>query len=132
VKKIAPAVGTIARPVVCVIDDNNDVRRFICKILQDAGFPTVDTCDGFAGVALAGSSGARVAIIDMVMPDRDGSETMADIKVRFPTIKVLAMSGGGSAAPKDYLRRADDFLAKPFKVSEMIGKVTALAERALS
>jgi len=130
VKKITPTDGTI-RPVVCVIDDNDDVRRFICRVLQEAGFPTVDTNDGFAGVVLAGSSGARVAIIDMVMPDRDGCETMADLKVRFPTIKVLAMSGGGSVTPKTYLRRADDFLAKPFKVSEMIGKVTALAQRAL-
>jgi CheY-like chemotaxis protein len=118
--------------VVCVIDDDDLVRRTISDVLKGAGFETVEAEDGNAGLDLIESSKAGVAVIDIVMPVREGHDVIVDATRRFPTLKVLAVSGGGSAGPKDYLELAQqlgahDVLAKPFRNAELIEKVRRLA-----
>lgn len=118
--------------VVCVIDDDELVRRTISDVLKGAGFETVEAEDGNAGLDLIESSKAKVAVIDIVMPVREGHDVIVDATRRFPALKVLAVSGGGSSGPTDYLELAQqlgahDVLAKPFRNAELIAKVKRLA-----
>ena len=118
--------------VVCVIDDDELVRRTISDVLKGAGFETVEAEDGNIGLDLIESSNAKVAVIDIVMPVREGHDVIVDATRRFPALKVLAVSGGGSVGPKDYLELAQqlgahDVLAKPFRNAELIAKVKRLA-----
>jgi DNA-binding response OmpR family regulator len=118
-------------PVVCVIDDNDLVRRTICSALQDAGFQTVEAEDGVTGLRVLAESQARVAVIDIVMPVREGHDVIVDATRKFPDLKVLAVSGGGTVGPTEYLELAlqlgaHDALAKPFRNADLVKKVKAL------
>jgi CheY-like chemotaxis protein len=117
--------------VVCVIDDDELVRRTIADMVREAGFEAVEAEDGIAGLELIASSKADVAVIDIVMPVREGHDVIVDATRRFPSLKVLAVSGGGSAEPKEYLELArqlgaHDALAKPFRKAELIEKLKRL------
>jgi DNA-binding response OmpR family regulator len=122
-----------ARPVVCVIDDDTRLREAICTILEDAGFAPVQASDGDKGFALVSQAAPAVVVTDIVMPNREGIETIQALKHHFPNIPILAMSGSYSPG-KNYLEwaeaiGADDCLAKPFRPAEMIDKVKRLAAK---
>ncbi len=117
---------------VCAIDDDQLVRRTICNALEAAGFLTVEAEDGIAGLNVIERTQASVAVIDIVMPTREGLDVIVDATRRFPALKILAASGGGRATPTDYLEialqlGAHDALAKPFRNTELVRKVTRLA-----
>jgi len=119
------------KAVVCVIDDNELVRTTICNALREAGFEAVEAEDGIAGLKVIAESKARVAVIDIVMPVREGHDVIVDATRQFPELKVLAVSGGGMAGPTEYLELAlqlgaHDALAKPFRNAELVRKVKAL------
>lgn len=119
------------KPVVCVIDDNDLVRTTICNALHEAGFETVEAEDGITGLKVIAESKACVAIIDIVMPVREGHDVIVDATRQFPDLKVLAVSGGGIAGAEEYLDLAlqlgaHDALAKPFRNAELVKKVRRL------
>jgi len=119
------------KAVVCVIDDNDLVRATICNVLRDAGFETVDAEDGIEGLKAIANSHAKIAVIDIIMPVREGHDVIVDATRRFPDLKVLAVSGGGVMGPTEYLELAlqlgaHDALAKPFRNADLVRKVRAL------
>jgi DNA-binding response OmpR family regulator len=116
--------------VICVIEDDAQVRGTLAELLKSAGFAVVTAADGELGLEAIKTSGARLAISDIVMPNREGIETIREIKQRFPAVRIIAMSGGGSRSDSvDFLELAlamgaDDVMAKPFRRAELIAKVT--------
>jgi DNA-binding response OmpR family regulator len=117
---------------VCVIDDNDNVRELICRALQSAGFATVGASDGAAGMHEALRTNPAVVVTDMLMAHCDGVETILELKRGTPAVRILAMSGGGESGGRDLLdlakcAGADDCLAKPFRIGDLIRKVTELA-----
>jgi two-component system chemotaxis response regulator CheY len=118
--------------IVCVIEDNDSVRELICRALQNAGFATVSAPDGTTGTLAAMSSKPAVVVTDMIMAHCDGVETILELKRSAPAVRILAMSGGGETGGRDLLdlakcAGADDCLAKPFRIGDLIRKVTELA-----
>jgi YesN/AraC family two-component response regulator len=66
-----------------------------------------------------------VVLTDLLMPDKDGLETIREIVRNFPAVKVLAMSGGGRISSNDYLKIAESFgaaksIGKPFGQQELL------------
>jgi DNA-binding response OmpR family regulator len=120
--------------VVCVIEDDDDVRKFIRATLERAGFAVVDASNGEAGIKIVERVAVDVVVTDIVMPEREGLETIMDLKKRFPLLPILAISGQGKVGPKDYLQLAaalgaDDVLTKPFSPKDLVGKVRKLLPR---
>jgi DNA-binding response OmpR family regulator len=120
--------------MVCVIDDDDRVRDTICKILRRAGFTVADANDGDVGIEIVARTQPSVVVTDIVMPNREGIETICELKKRFPAIRILAISGGGRIGPQDFLELAaalgaDDCLAKPFRPAELLTKVSDLVAR---
>lgn len=116
---------------VCVIDDDHLVRRTMCEALESAGFVTVEAGDGDEGLAAIERSKANVAVIDIIMPSREGLDVIVEATRRFPQLKILAISGGGQMGPTDYLELAHqlgahDTLAKPFRNADFVDKVKRL------
>jgi len=122
------------RVLVCVIDDDALVRATICGVLNHAGFATVEASDGDIGLQVVKRSNPAVVVTDILMPNREGIETILLLKAEFPNIGVLAISGSYASEASLYLETAktlgaDDCLAKPFRADELIKRVTSLASR---
>ena len=116
---------------VCVIDDDELVRKTISGSLEAAGFDVVQAEDGIQGLETIERTHARVAVIDIIMPTREGFDVIVDATRRFPELKVLAITGGGRVGSTDYLELAlqlgaHDTLAKPFRSAELVKKVQRL------
>ena len=130
------AVANASGPTVCVIDDDEHVRTTLAEILRRSGYSVVLASDGDMGLEVVEQSGAAIVVTDIVMPNREGIETNREIKRRFPAVRILAISGGGSkSSSTDFLELAyalgaDDVLAKPFRMAELLHKEASSRHRA--
>jgi DNA-binding response OmpR family regulator len=118
-------------PLVCVIDDDEALRQTITRILHGAGYASMDARDGEAGLDIVARTPPDIIVTDIVMPNREGIETIRESKQRFPSIPILAMSGGGRLGPEGFLELAlklgaDDCIAKPFRPPELLAKIAHL------
>jgi DNA-binding response OmpR family regulator len=119
------------QPLICIIDDDESVRQTVGRILSSAGYAVVNAADGAQGLEAVERTPPAMIITDIVMPNREGIETILEVKRRFPGIPIIAISGGGRTGPRDFLdvaRKlgADDCLAKPFRPTELLDKVATL------
>ncbi len=113
---------------ILVIDDDAAVRRAVRRVLEPLGHDVREADDGAAGLALLADGGADLVITDIFMPGQDGIETVRRIRKEFPSVKMIAMSGGDSTGRMD-LRRdavlmgAAGSLRKPFERDELLKQV---------
>lgn len=105
---------------ILVIDDNEDVCVVVSSILETAGHEVIVANDGARGIELQRQSPAELVITDILMPGKEGIETIRDLKQEFPELKIIAISGAGKASmATDYLLTAKELgaravLHKPF------------------
>lgn len=130
-RETVPPASQASGALVCVIDDDDRLRKAVCMILDQAGFTTIQASDGDMGLKLVAERNPCVVVIDIVMPNREGIETIEALKERFPKLPVLAMSGSFNPGSVSYLELAEimganDCLAKPFKPAELLAKVANL------
>ena len=120
---------------VLVIEDDEAVQKFICKILVSAGHTVVTAGNGREGLAeIKNNNDVSIVITDLLMPEKEGIETIADIKKLWPEIKILAISGGGVIDPEFYLMNASALganltLKKPFTRPELLSAIENLSAR---
>ena len=88
---------------VMIVDDDPDVRDMLRKTFERAGFEVSVAADGDEGLALYKHERPDVVVTDIIMPDREGIETMIDIKTMDPKAKIIAISGGGRVNTVDFL-----------------------------
>lgn len=115
---------------VLVIDDDDEVRDFVVRLLKRRGYSVTGACNGEAGLASLAAASFALVITDIVMPDMEGLETIKRIRRASPTMPIIAISGGGSSRV-DYLKfarkfGADAVLAKPFDPAELCALTTRL------
>ena len=114
---------------VCIVDDDVELRDTLKHLLEDAGLRVLEASNGRDGVELARSGEAAVAIVDIVMPDQEGLETIRQLRLQIPQIKVLAMSGFDSRYLDMAMKfGADDTVRKPFSGRELVARVKRLLE----
>jgi DNA-binding NarL/FixJ family response regulator len=80
-------------PVVIIIDDDQAVRDYARFILELEGMIVFEATDGNQGLAKASEHQPSLIITDLVMPDKEGIETIREIKERFPGCGIVAISG---------------------------------------
>lgn len=116
---------------VLIIDDDDLLRGSIESCLSQVGFEVKTAANGQLGSDLAAREPFDLIITDIVMPDKEGLETIMDIKRQNPNQRILAMSGGGYVSPDEYLEIASEFgadrvLSKPFHLAKMVSIVDEL------
>jgi len=116
---------------VLLVDDDTVVRDSLTFALEDAGHEVVPAVNGAEGLAALERETFDVVILDILMPEREGIETIREIRKRWKTLPVLAMSGGDKTGWSDFLRMASnlgatDTLAKPFTATELVKRVARL------
>ncbi|HXC41475.1 MAG TPA: response regulator [Burkholderiales bacterium] len=120
---------------ILIIEDNDDARRFMSLALQGEGYDVAVAEDGEAGLQIQRHAPAEVLITDIFMPNKDGIETIIDFRQKFPTVKIIAMSGGRGTGNVDYLDTAreigaDECLSKPFGLHELLTAVQGVIAKA--
>ena len=109
---------------ILVIDDDATIRLSLRLALEDVDHQVEEAGDGEAGMALLRAFKPQLVITDIFMPEKEGLETIDEIKTHAPATKIIAISGGGRMDPGDYLgiaKRvgADRTLVKPFDIGEL-------------
>ena len=116
---------------VLVVEDEKKTASFIRKALQTEGF-AVDVChDGKDALAAAGATPFDAAIIDIMLPGRDGLSVLRQLRERKNTVPVLLLSARGEVNERveGLNAGADDYLPKPFELVELVARVRALTRR---
>lgn len=117
---------------VLLIEDDLELLRQMTLAFVSAGYDVQTAPDGKAGMSRFLESPTDLVVTDIIMPNREGIETIIALKAASPPVKVLAISGGGRIGSADFLELAhhvgaDGTLAKPFRLSAL----TSLAKETL-
>ena len=117
--------------VLCV-DDDDDVRSALRRVLMRAGLQVVDTRDPNEGLALAEDPALDVAMFDIHMPGMTGLELLEKVKKERPGLEVIIMTGAGTVSTAITALKAGayDYLMKPFdNIERVVAAVLHAAER---
>ncbi len=110
---------------VLFIDDAEVVRVTLRHMLEKAGFQVEEAENGVKGLERQRAVPCDILITDLIMPEKDGVETIVDFRREFPETKIVAISGGGRTRNMDFLKLAekvgaDGVLPKPFRRNELL------------
>ena len=110
---------------ILIIDDDQMVSATIELLLLKAGHTVTLAGNGNLGVASFKASPADLIITDMIMPEKEGIETIQEIRALSPKVPIIAISGGGRTKNYDFLRMANklganEVLKKPFANDELL------------
>ncbi len=115
-----------------LVEDDRTIAEFVARGLREAGFAVDHAADGDAGFDLAAVEPYDVAIVDLMLPKRDGLSLIESLRARGVATPVLILSARRSV--DDRVRGlqtgGDDYLTKPFAFSELLARVQALVRRA--
>jgi len=114
---------------ILVIDDDRAVRLTIQMFLERAGHEVICASDGEQGLRAFASDSPQLIITDIIMPNKEGTEMIMQIRAQDATIPIIAMSGGGRLGNADFLKMAARFganevLAKPFERQNLTAAVS--------
>ena len=118
---------------ILVIDDDDQVRRVLVRTLQREDYDVDELDDGEKALKSFRQNKYDLLITDIIMPGKEGIETMIEIKREFPGVKVIAISGGGRISSRDCLSMAKHMgakytFSKPFERSELLEAVKELID----
>lgn len=117
---------------ILIIDDDTIFRTGLVKILRMEDYDVLEASDGQEGIDVFKKQQPDLVITDILMPNKEGIETIIEMKDSNPDQKILAMSGGGRGNPQEYLEFAKDFgaemiLKKPFKIDELLQIIRSMS-----
>lgn len=109
---------------ICLIEDDELVRERLAIQLSELGYEVLQADDGDQGLQLIERDRPDAAIIDILMPGKDGLETITAIRRLRPDIRIIAVSAGGRVGPRIYLDLAkqvgaDVTLVKPLQLADI-------------
>ena len=81
-------------PSVLVVDDEDQIRQLIRETLEQAGYDVQEASDGKQGLERYRAKPADLVIMDILMPDQDGLESIMTLRREFPASRVIAITGG--------------------------------------
>ncbi len=105
-------------PRILVIDDDENVQDILSRILAKRGYEVLVADNGNQGIQLfqkaaAGKTPVDLVVTDLLMPEKEGLETILELRREFPDIKIIVMSGGGGfGEPGNILHAARKLGAK--------------------
>lgn len=120
-------------PSVLVVDDEDRIRRLIREVLEQAGYVVEEARGGKEGLERYRANQADVVIMDILMPDQDGLESITTLRREFPNSRVIAMTGGSDMiGVLNFLDVAKMLgacrtLQKPFEIQALLDAVAAEA-----
>lgn len=119
---------------VLVVDDEELVRSSLARILKKAGYLVEEAENGHVALDVFRRWSPHVVVTDIIMPEKEGIETIIELRKLAPDLGILAISGGGRVGNTDFLKYArelgaDEVLTKPFTTQKLIDTITNLTKK---
>lgn len=110
---------------ILIADDDVNERRTFREILEREGYVVIEACDGNEAIKQFDEYKPDLVVSDLLMPEKDGIETLFEIKQKNNNARIIMMSGGGRLEPRKYLNFAKLIgaaatLVKPFTSIELL------------
>jgi CheY-like chemotaxis protein len=120
--------------IILIVDDDPTVRLIAGELLRGDDHAIVEAEDGDEALRIVGVMAVDLVVLDMLMPNKDGLETIVELRKRQPDIRILAISSGGVMDRSLLLRTAmaigaDESLQKPLRLETFADTVTRLLAR---
>ncbi len=119
---------------VLVVEDNANLAFGLTRSLESEGYDVVGAEDGLKGLELARSSNPDLVVLDLMLPGMDGYSILKTLRAEGQDVPVLILTARGEEADKVFGFRlgADDYVTKPFSLSELLARVQAILRRSRS
>ena len=118
---------------ILLVEDEESVRRFTQRLLENAGYTVIDAPGGLEALAAMEVSGPGVSLLvtDVVMPQMSGKELAQRLLNAYPDMKVLYVSGytGNAIVHHGMLDPGIDFIQKPFNSRELLSRIREILAR---
>jgi DNA-binding response OmpR family regulator len=113
---------------ILLVDDDEQLRSMLRIVLDRAGYQVQEASNGKEALDAFSRYPADLLITDIIMPDKEGLDTIMELRHSHPDLKIIAMSGGGRVSAQNYLGLAKMLganlaLAKPFSIQELLDSV---------
>ena len=116
---------------ILIVEDDKDVGQQLLEALEDSGHEAVLAIDGESGLAKGQNTSFDVMIVDRMLPKMDGLSMLRELRDSGVTTPALILSALGQVDDRVMGLRAggDDYLPKPYAVSELLARLEVLARR---
>jgi len=113
---------------ILLIDDDNHFREMFAELLKRNHYIVIEAPDGRYATELYAEHKPNLVITDIIMPEKEGIETILDLKRKYKDLKIIAISGGGRTNAMDNLRSArllgaDKTFEKPFENRDILDAI---------
>ena len=117
---------------ILLIEDDEKIAAFVTKGLKESGYSVEHSADGRQGFGLALAYEYDLAIVDIMLPGMDGLTLINDLRGRGIALPVIILSAKRSVEDRlnGFQSGTDDYLTKPFAISELLARISALLRRA--
>ncbi|MCF3651929.1 response regulator [Synoicihabitans lomoniglobus] len=116
---------------ILIADDNPDLLEITTATLEDRGHEVISVVNGAEVIEQLELQPIDLLVTDVLMPDKEGIETILEIRRTNPILPIIAISGGGHVGPVDYLTMAraagaNAALTKPVAPSKLASAIEEL------
>ena len=124
-------------PRILLVDDDESFRPMLHETLERFGYEVVVAVNGNEALDRYREQPADLVLTDVIMPDKEGLETIREIRRQWPDARIIAMSGGGRTSTDNYLKMARtmgaaEVLSKPFSNRDLLAAIEAVLGHAVS
>jgi two-component system KDP operon response regulator KdpE len=112
---------------VLVVDDEAPIRQLLRRGLESHGYQVIEAADADAGIAQCAEHDPDLVILDLGLPDRDGRELIAEVRL-WSRVPIVVLSGRCATAEKVAVLDlgGSDYVVKPFHMAELLARVRVL------
>jgi DNA-binding response OmpR family regulator len=115
-------------PGILIVEDEKDLKEILKISLLKRNFTIFEANNGKEAISHFKPALTDLVITDLIMPEEDGLKVIIKLREMKPSIKIIAISGGGKAGPGNYLNLAkalgaDAVYSKPFSINEIVARV---------
>jgi CheY-like chemotaxis protein len=120
-------------PGILIVEDDKELREMLKMSLLRRNFTVLEAENGKAAITHFKPLITDLVVTDLIMPEEDGLKVVIKLRELKPSIKIIAISGGGKVGPGSYLNLAkalgaDAIYSKPFSINDLIAKIEQLLE----
>ena len=116
---------------ILIIDDEKDFLEYLKDLLVDEGYEIITALNGIEAIELYKKKPVDIVITDLLMPEKDGEETILELQGINPQVKIVVITGGGDISAEDHIQLLESLnvkhaFLKPFNSDRLLTVIKEL------